>query len=160
MCIISSINFYVQQQADNQSEIENQSVEKTTEIVQNSSSDTQQSSIDVASKTSQESQPQNIITFIPAKNKDISGSYWPAPAHVIMSPDGKPINSASAYIQNDSYSNVIESKELLPEVESPSSEIELLYLGYFNKPESEEKIYLYGTQDEKISDDDDDDDED
>jgi hypothetical protein len=110
--------------------------------------DTQQIPIDISAKDSQESQPQNIITFIPAKNKNISGSYWPAPAHVIMSPDGKPINSASAYIGNDSYSDVVQL-EVLIEQSSPDSEIELLYLGYFINPESEAKIYLYGIKDEK-----------
>ncbi|MBV8660956.1 MAG: hypothetical protein JO129_02325 [Candidatus Dependentiae bacterium] len=156
LCIVLSINFYVQQQADSQTEVNSQSVEKATTIIQNPCAD---SANILKSSNSEKSQSTNIIPFISAQNNDVSGSYWPAPAHQIVSPDGKPINTASAYIENDTYSDVIELKELLPEIVSPSSEIELMYLGYFNKPESQEKIYLYGAKDKKDSDDDEDDDD-
>lgn len=89
----------------------------------------------------------NIIAFFTTSDDDNpSGQYWPALQ--TQGTDGHIINNASAYIADDSYGDVIESKELLINKNH--------YLGYFIDEKSQDTIYLYGTKDEIDSDNDDD----
>ena len=126
--IASSVYVYVAQQADDQLD------EKIT--------------LNPCTKK-ENSQPDNIIFFVTQDDEDNnkpSGQYWPA--QDISGPDAS-LNSkaASAFIADDSYSNVIEEKKIIPEKQSH-------YLGCFTEPTSQETIYLYGKKDKKdISDD-------
>ena len=132
--IVSSVYVYVAQQSDDQSNekvtIKEESVEKKINV------NTKDSSI------IEKSQPNNIIFFMTQNDTDInkpSGQYWPALA---ISFNGEIINNTSAFINDHSYSTVIEEKNIKPEKESD-------YLGYFIHPKTKEIIYLYGTKDKK-----------
>ena len=100
----------------------------------------------------------NTIAFTTESEDDPIGEYCPA-VNVIIGPDNMPINNASAYIGDDSYSDIVEEKVVIPHQA-------IHYLGYFinNKNET---IHLYGTKDkitpnnaQEETDDDDDDDDD
>jgi hypothetical protein len=88
--------------------------------------------------------PDTVIYFFAQDDDDNdannpSGRYWPAETTTL---NGKLISSASAYIGDATYSDVVEEKSLLPDQE-------LRFLGYFTNKKSEETIYLYGTKDTK-----------
>ncbi len=91
------------------------------------------------------SQPDTVIIFF-AQNDDPdtdkpSGRYWPSDSIITM--QGKSINSASAYIGDNSYSEVTVEKNLLPNQE-------LRYLGHFIDTPSGDMMYVYGTKDHII----------
>ena len=73
----------------------------------------------------------SVILFFTETDDDTpSGQYWPASQTM----------HASAYIDDDSYSDVTQSKEPLIHQSEP-------YLGYFIDTTSKEKFYLYATKD-------------
>lgn len=90
--------------------------------------------------------PDTIILFATEDNNHPSGEYWPSPKITVLGPNGKPINSSSAYIGDTGYSDISEEKILQPNQESH-------YLGYFIDVKSHETIYLYGIKDNKTSND-------
>lgn len=99
-----------------------------------------------ASQTSDE--PDNIIHFFTqADDPDTdqpSGRYWPVTQPI--QDHGKTINTASAYIGHESFSEICEEKNQLPHQE-------LHYLGYFVRPTTNEIVYLYGKKDEHVDND-------
>lgn len=103
--------------------------------------------------------PNNAIAFTTEIEDHPTGEYCPA-INIIIGPDNMPINNASAYIGDDSYSDIIEEKDIIPHQA-------IHYLGYFTN-DKDEIIHLYGTKDkispnnaqEETDDDDDNDDSD
>ncbi len=116
VCMVLSINFYRQQLADDQSH-------------------------DISIHNSTDNNTGTIIPFFTTTDEaSPPGQYWPSSQKIAPGPDGQIINNASAYINNKAYSDVTESKILLPNRQSD-------YLGYFIDAASKETIYLYGTKD-------------
>lgn len=68
-----------------------------------------------------------------------SGQYWPAQDRHYLN-DKIEINSASAYIDDQSYSEI--TQEFIQQEEKRHR-----YLGHFKDPKSDKIIYLYGTKD-------------
>jgi len=89
----------------------------------------------------------HIIPFITTVEEYPNGQYWPMPQTPIIDAEQNPINSSSAYIGKKSFSEITESKILIPEQQT-------LYLGYFINPQSQEKIYLYGIEDKELEEED------
>jgi len=139
--IASSVYVHVTQQADDKSDekVTLNSSKKKEEFVDQKIDDVKKDS-----SITKESQPDNIIFFITQDDEDNnkpSGQYWPA-QDIFVEDVSLHSKAASAFIADDSYSNVIEEKKLIPEKQSH-------YLGYFTHPKTEEIIYLYGTKDKK-----------
>lgn len=95
---------------------------------------------------SETNKPDTIILFTTEDDDHPSGEYWPSPKIAVLGPDGKPVNSSSAYIGDIGYSDIWEEKIFQENQESH-------YLGYFIDTKSNEKIYLYGIKDKKTSND-------
>lgn len=91
----------------------------------------------------EKSASEHAIIFMTQEEDYPEGEYYPAQHIIILDHDNKqPINSASAYIGDDSYSEIIEQKNIIPH-EEPH------YLGYFIN-DNDETIYLYGIKDKII----------
>ncbi len=121
-------------------------------------------SLTAESNTNEPNKGATIIVFQTTDPQHPTGEYWPTTKKNSINNDGTVQSHASAYIDNDGYSNVIESDSMRPQEKVAEEAIEIIdneniqepimvYLGYFIDPVHNKKIYLYGIKDSAITND-------